>query len=68
MNELSIPFVLRELANNIEQYNSYGVRIGFSSLSFCGNAYEVRDWDGHVFRFNDLMDAVTKFIAANNSK
>ena len=55
-------WVLHALAEEIEKYNCYGVRIGLTRLSFVGNEYEVMDWDGNKTRFCDLSDAIVKFI------
>lgn len=59
---IAYAWVLRELAEEIETYHCYGVRIGLTLLSFVGNEYEVVDWDGNKTRFCDLSDAIVKFI------
>ena len=72
--ELTIPFCLREIANNMEKDGTFGMRIGMSRLDFVDvaldensgrNSYEVIDWHGNRFFFSDLMEAICKFIAAN---
>lgn len=66
-------FCLRELANNMKR-GHYGIHIGRSLLDFVDvaldessmpNKYRVISWDGEEFFFNDLMQAICKFIAIN---
>ena len=63
--KLSVAFCLREIADNIEKYNCYGMRIGISKLSFCGNEYEVTNWRSVTTRYSDLMEAICAFIEVN---
>lgn len=73
MEELTMSFCLRELSDNMKR-GHYGIRIGKSILDFVDvameescmpNVYRVISWDGEEFRFNDLMQAICKFIAIN---
>lgn len=73
MEELTLSFCLRELADNMKR-GSYGIRIGRSLLDFVDvaldessmpNKYRVIACDGEEFFFSDLMQAICKFIAIN---
>ncbi len=72
--KLTPEFCLREIANNMAQNDGYGyIRIGRSLLHFVDvaleadclgdNIYEVIDWDDNKYQYNDLLQAVFKFIA-----
>ena len=61
-NKLTLAFCLHEIAHNITQYSSFGMRIGKSSIAFMCDGYEVIDWNGNRSHHVDLIDAIGKFI------
>jgi len=72
MPELTVSYVLAELAKNIS-YGHYGVRIGISLLSivtpeFSPYEYTVTAWDGTDEEFTDLLKAVEYFVAINKEE
>lgn len=71
MGELTQEFCLREIANNLRDFGSIGMRIGLSRIDTVCHAlgvpytYEVTDWHGNKSIFTDLLEAIDKFIAVN---
>ena len=68
-NDLTFAFCLHEIAHNISEHNTFGMRIGKSCLSFVSEEeYEVIDWNGNHSYHTDLADAIRRFIKVNNRR
>ena len=66
MSELTMPFCLREIANNIEKEGHMYIRIGLWLLDYdpVKECYVVHFKDGSRTHHDDLLPAINEFISA----
>lgn len=66
MEELTLSFCLREIANNIEKEGHMYIRIGIWFLDYDPerDCYVVHFKDGSCTTSSDLLPAINEFIAA----
>ena len=66
MNELSLSFCLREIANNIDRDGCMYLRVGPVLLDYDAvcNEYVVHEKSGKHESFADLVEAINHFMSA----
>ena len=64
MDKLTLPYCLREIANNIEREHRPYIRIGSVLLDYNGEEdfYEVHCKNGKTYTYSDLITVINMFI------